>query len=477
MARRFIDGEAACNSCHRLASRLGTLEAALKLREKAVEEREVARALAEMAVEGRIKDVVQKHKKEMREYEGKITETLYKKGYVQLEYGGGTVGTVGMKSVEWGERDRVEKTMVDREKNVKKREREVEEKDLQREEWEKAEKKKRLTLEKDITERLQKQGYYISETGKQVIGSQAGMSEEIRARDAAMRRQAKETETLREIGQKADQEKLEYKKKLKEEKDKGARLLQHAASLESALKQRHREGSRVGRLAENEVAKARRATATLSSLTTLSARDKAALAQFRRARKTALQFEKRTAKREMEEESKGYRNSYHLCISASSNAIPPRLLRRLSAIEKAHARIQWLQDHQDFLELRCEAFEDREIESADIIRELADTVRILQLKMNQSPPIIHFGEPNEEWEYDVAEIAFQLFSKRMNASVVNPMPHPHALSPPRPCASPPPHKPKLFPSPLPPPFPARCPPLSRFFWVLFTLAKTCVFHL
>jgi hypothetical protein len=46
-----------------------------------------------------------------------------------LEHGGGTVGAVGMKSVEWEERDRIEKTMIDREKNVKKREREVEEKD------------------------------------------------------------------------------------------------------------------------------------------------------------------------------------------------------------------------------------------------------------------------------------------------------------------------------------------------------------
>jgi hypothetical protein len=202
----------------------------------------------------------------------------------------------------------------------------VEEKDQQREEWEKAEKKKRLTLEKDITERLQKQGYYISETGKQVIGSHAGMAEEIRARDAALRTQAKEADTLREIGVKADQERLEYKQKLKAEKDKGARLLQHAASLESALKQRHREGGRVGRLAENEVAKARRATASLSSLTTLSVRDKAALAQFRRARKTALQFEKRTAKREMEEESKGYSDSSHLHMHATSNAIPSPLL-------------------------------------------------------------------------------------------------------------------------------------------------------
>jgi hypothetical protein len=38
------------------------------------------------------------------------------------------------------------------------------------------------------------------------------MAEEIRARDAAMSAQAKETDTSREIEQKADQEKLVYKK-------------------------------------------------------------------------------------------------------------------------------------------------------------------------------------------------------------------------------------------------------------------------
>jgi hypothetical protein len=99
-------------------------------------------------------------------------------------------------------------------------------------------------------------------------------------------------------------------------------------------------------------------------------------------------------------------------------------VRRLTAIEKAHARIQWLEDKQNFLELRCEALEDREIESADIVRELTDTVRIMQLKMKHTPPEIHFGEPGEEWEYDVAEIAFQLFGKRMNAHMVHSPPPP-----------------------------------------------------
>ena len=38
--------------------------------------------------------------------------------------------------------------------------------------------------------------------------------------------------------------------------------------------------------------------------------------------------------------------------------------------------------------------------------------------MKQTPPVIHFGDHGEEWEYDVAEIAYQLFGKRMNASMV-----------------------------------------------------------
>jgi hypothetical protein len=73
------------------------------------------------------------------------------------------------------------------------------------------------------------------------------------------------------------------------------------------------------------------------------------------------------------------------------------------------------------VELRCEALEDREIESAGMVRELTDAVRTLQLKMKHSPPEVHFGEPAEEWDYDVAAIAFQLFGKRMNASMVQPL--------------------------------------------------------
>jgi hypothetical protein len=134
VARRLIDGQAAYNACHHLASRLGKLEANLKLREKAVEEREVATALAETRVEGRIQEVVKIHKVEMREYEGKVTETLHKKGYVQLEYGGGTVGTVGMESGEWGERDRVEKEKKERVAAEAKRQKEEEKKEKKRQE-------------------------------------------------------------------------------------------------------------------------------------------------------------------------------------------------------------------------------------------------------------------------------------------------------------------------------------------------------
>ena len=190
--------------------------------------------------------------------------------------------------------------------NVKKREREIQQLDKQMTQWQQAEKKKRLNLERDVMDRLQKEGYYISEGSKKVIATQAGLAEEITARDAVMETQAEEADTLREKGLKAYQEKLEYQKKLREEKEKAGNLLRHAASLESALKQKHRQGARVGRLAENEVAKARRAAASLICLKTASARDKAALAKFRRARKTALEHERRQAKRELEEKSIRY---------------------------------------------------------------------------------------------------------------------------------------------------------------------------
>ena len=110
---------------------------------------------------------------------------------------------------------------------------------------------------------------------------------------------------LRERGMNFNREKLEYRKKLMEEKEKAACLMQHAASLEVALKERHREGSRIGRPVESEMAKDRRAAASISSLMKTNVRDREALTKFRRARKTALQHQKRQAKVELEEGSKG----------------------------------------------------------------------------------------------------------------------------------------------------------------------------
>ena len=74
---------------------------------------------------------------------------------------------------------------------------------------------------------------------------------------------------------------------------------------------------------------------------------------------------------------------------------------------------------KDFLELRCEAFEDREATSCGLVRDLTETVRVLQLKMKDPPPFTHFGDSGDEWDYDVAEIAFQLFGKRFNCAMVH----------------------------------------------------------
>ena len=197
----------------------------MRLREAVVLEREKSAEAAELEIDRRLAALKKQHSAEMRGHEERVVQTLYKKGYVQLEYGGGAIGTVGMRSVEWGGREKIEKTMAEREANVKKRERDVEDLDQKRAEWEKAEKKKRLTLERVVMDRLQKGGCYISESGKKTVVSQAGMAQEIMARDAVMETQAVEAETLREKGRKADQEKLEYKKKLKEEKEKVASLL------------------------------------------------------------------------------------------------------------------------------------------------------------------------------------------------------------------------------------------------------------
>ena len=81
-----------------------------------------------------------------------------------------------------------------------------------------------------------------------------------------MKTQNEEAETLREKGVKSDQEKSEYKIKLKGEREKTAALLVHASSLEVALKARHQEDVRVGRLADSELSKAVIATVAVSCL-------------------------------------------------------------------------------------------------------------------------------------------------------------------------------------------------------------------
>ena len=316
--------------------------------------------------------------------------------------------------------------MADREANVKKREREVEHLDQERAQWQYAEKKKRFNLELKVMTRLEKEGYYISESGKKVIATQAGLAEEVRARDAVMKTQNEEAETLREKGVKSDQEKSQYKIKLKEEREKTASLLVHASSLEVALKARHQEGVRVGRLADSELAKAVLATEAVSCLQKVSARDKDALARFRHARKMAMQSRRREDRSREAAAEKKYPLYSTPCVVHAGLCVcltyflPSVVLLRLTALEKAQARVAWLEDHVNFLELRCESFEERETTSCGLVRELTETVNILQLKMKHTPPAIHFGEPSEEWEYDVAEIAYQLFSKRMNASMVPP---------------------------------------------------------
>ncbi len=82
--------------------------------------------------------------------------------------------------------------------------------------------------------------------------------------------------------------------------------------------------------------------------------------------------------------------------------------------------IKRLESRVDYLEAKCDALQDREVDLSELIRKLtAEIVVMKATKFANPPPHIHFGEPGEEWEYDVAEIAYQLFSKRFNASMVS----------------------------------------------------------
>ncbi len=66
---------------------------------------------------------------------------------------------------------------------------------------------------------------------------------------------------------------------------------------------------------------------------------------------------------------------------------------------------QRLESRVAFLEEKCDGLEDREAELSELVRELTSTVEMIKAKFVNPPPLIHFGEPGEEWEYDVAEIA------------------------------------------------------------------------
>ena len=78
--------------------------------------------------------------------------------------------------------------------------------------------------------RLETDGYYKSEGGCKVVATRAGLAEEVRARGEVMKTQTGEADMLRARGMKFNREKLEYRKKLMEEKEKAACLMQHAAS-------------------------------------------------------------------------------------------------------------------------------------------------------------------------------------------------------------------------------------------------------
>ncbi len=159
-------------------------------------------------------------------------------------------------------------------------------------EWELRENQKRFRLEDGIMRQLQKDGVYVSERGG-VIVTDAGMAAETRARDEVIAEQTKEVNRMKVVAEACIEKKKEIARKWRNEKLKSDELARHAAGLEVALKDIHREGRMLGRLAEAKITKAKKAVASLFTLREASQKDRLCLQRFRHARRMARQSQRR----------------------------------------------------------------------------------------------------------------------------------------------------------------------------------------
>jgi hypothetical protein len=182
-------------------------------------------------------------------------------------------------------------------KSVEKRLRELQEREGTMDDWERREKQKRFRLEDGIMRRLEKDGVYDSERGS-VIVTDTGMAAEARARDEVIAEQTKEVSRMKVVAEACIEEKKNIARKWRNEKLKSHELARHAAGLEVAIRDIHREGRMLGRLAESEIKKAKKAVASLFTLREDIQKDRLCLQRFRHARRMARQSQRRVATHE-----------------------------------------------------------------------------------------------------------------------------------------------------------------------------------
>jgi hypothetical protein len=198
----------------------------------------------------------------------------------------------------------VTEAYIEENKSIVKRSRDLQEREETMHVWELTEKQKRFRLEDSIMRRLQKEGVYVSERGNLIV-TDAGMAAEARARDEVIAEQTQEVTRMKVVTEACIKEKKEIARKWRNEKVKSDEFARHAAGLEVALKAIHIEGRMLGRLADSEIKKAKKAVASLFTLREASQKDRLCLQRFRHARRMARQSQRRVATKDFIAEGSG----------------------------------------------------------------------------------------------------------------------------------------------------------------------------
>ena len=145
----------------------------------------------------------------------------------------------------------------------------------------------------------------------------------------------------------------------------------------------------LGRLADSEIKKAKKAVASLFTLREASQNDRLCLQRFRHARRMARQSQRREATKDFLAEGNGYttRLLSFINIEICNNFLYSRETKTDTA-----ELIKRLESRVDFLEAKCDALQDREAELSELIRELTAELDQTQEDL-PSPPICYNFAP------------------------------------------------------------------------------------